>query len=133
YDANADEFTAFRKDLPAQSGPYAASSSNLYLVGRTILNPSLVPLGTLETASGTQSGFAFIDQSALRTTTASPASAGVIQHVDLLGGIPPQQTSTVEAPLLAIATLTTSTGVNPFTRTLAPLYSRNAIISLTQS
>src|SRR5439155_7543741 len=110
---------------------------NLDLVGKTVLNASLASLGTLETASGAPSGFAFIDQSAVRTTTAGPSSAGVIQRVDLMGGIAPQQTSTVEAPLPANSTTsstsTTSTGVNPFTRTLAPLSGRNAIISLTQS
>jgi uncharacterized protein (TIGR03437 family) len=133
YDANADAFTTLRKDLLSLAGPYAASSGNQYVVGNTVLNASLVPLGTLETGTGTSSGFAFMDQTAIRTTGSGASSPGVIQRVDLTRGLGIRPTLTVEAPLPSNPTSGTTTNPNPFTRTLAPLSSRNAIISLTQS
>src|SRR5882757_3993200 len=73
YDANADTFTISRQDFKSLAGAYAASSYNTYVVGGNVLNASLVPAGTLETASGTPSGFAFIDQGGFRTMTSSAA------------------------------------------------------------
>src|SRR5205814_8619407 len=72
YDANADTFTISRQDFKSLGGAYAASSYNTYVVGNNVLNASLVPAGTLESASGTPSGFAFIDQSGLRAMHSSP-------------------------------------------------------------
>ncbi len=126
YDANADTFTVSRHDFTALQGAYAASSYSSYVVGNNLLNSSLVPVGTLEQSSGQAAGFAFVDQWGFRTTVAALSSPGVIQRVDptLAGGTRP--TRMVEAPL---ATSTTQ----PFVRSLAPLYDRSAVVSLTVS
>jgi len=127
YSAVTDSFTVSRKDLTALGGAYAASSYNQYVVGNNILNASLVPAGKLEAGTGTSSGFAFVDTAAYRTTAPDASSAGVIQRVELSAssaGI--RATRMTEAPLLATAT-------RPFIRTLAPLYSRTAIMNLSVS
>jgi uncharacterized protein (TIGR03437 family) len=145
YDANADTFTVSRKDLVSLAGAYAASSYNSYVVGSTLLNASLVPEGTLETSSGTPSGFAFIDQGGFRTTTSSVSAPGIIESFDpTLGTATGKPTRLVEAPLLASAAAASSAGfpigsgsganvAMNFLRSLAPLYDRSAIISLSVS
>lgn len=127
YSAVTDSFTVSRKDLTSAGGVAVASSYNQYVVGANILNASLVPISKLETGTGSPSGFAFVDTSAYRTTAPDSSSPGVIQRVDLTsaGGI--KATRMTEAPLL------TSTTTAPFIRTLAPLYSRTSIISLSVS
>src|SRR5258708_34413480 len=87
-----------------------------------------------ETGTGTPSGFAFVDQLAFRTT--SPAATGggqstapgVIQRLDITNPSVSvsRPTRIVEAPLLG------NTG-SPFTRTLAPIYSRTATVNLSVS
>jgi uncharacterized protein (TIGR03437 family) len=125
YSAVQDTFTISRKDSAALNGPVAASAFDQYAVGNFILNQSLVRVRTLETGTGTSSGFAFVDQTGLRLTAPNASSPGVIQRVNLQTGEGIRPTRTVEAPVLP-ATRT------PFTRTLAPLANRNAIIALTQ-
>ncbi len=126
YNANVDTFTVLRKDYPNLAGAYAASSFDQYVAGNNLLNSSLVSVGKFESASGQSSGFAFVDQSGFRTTAADAASPGVIQRVDLTSGISARATRMAEAPLVG--------NVNyAFTRTVAPLYSRNAIVNLTVS
>jgi uncharacterized protein (TIGR03437 family) len=125
YDANVDTFTVSRKDGATLSGSFAASSFDQYVVGNQLLNRSLVKVATFESGSGQASGFAFVDNEGFRTTAASAASPGVIQRVTSNGsGI--RATRMTEAPLLG------ATGA-AFTRTIAPLYSRNAIVNLTTS
>ena len=126
YDASADTFTVSRKDLTALQGPYAASSYNSYVVGNNWLNASLVSVGTLETASGAPSGFAFVDQAGFRTTVAASTSPGVIERVDPTQAADAKPTAMAEAPLV-------STTAMPFTRTLAPLADQSAVISLSVS
>jgi uncharacterized protein (TIGR03437 family) len=126
YDANADTFTVSRKDGTALAGSYAASSYNTYVVGNSLLNSSLVPQATLETASGASAGFAFVDQWGLRTTAPAVSSPGVIQHVDPAQSLAAKPTRMVESPL-------TATTAQPFIRSLAPLYDRSALVSLTIS
>ena len=126
YNANVDSFTISRKDYPALSGAYAASNLDQFVVGITLLNSSLVKVREFETGSGLPSGFAFLDQGGFRTTAPNPANPGVIQRVDLTTGVGIRPTRMVEAPVL-------NDNVLIFTRTLAPLYSRSAIISLTTS
>ncbi|MGI8743513.1 MAG: hypothetical protein ACR2NN_13275 [Bryobacteraceae bacterium] len=156
YDAVQDTFTISRKDFTSLSGAYAASVFSQYVAGNNLLNSSLVPVKQLESGTGMSSGFAFVDQFAFRTTVPVPASAapptggttggtptaptaplgatsaaGVIQRLDLSSsdGSISRATRIAEAPLLG------STGIDssPFSRTLAPLYSRNAIVNLTVS
>jgi uncharacterized protein (TIGR03437 family) len=134
YDANVDSFTVSRKDFTALGGAFAVSNFNLYVVGNHLLDSSLVPMTQFETGSGSASGFAFVDQLAFRTTSplatlgTQSTSPGVIQRVDLTNFTSSLSLATamVEAPLLG------STG-SAFTRTLAPLYDRSAIINLTVS
>jgi uncharacterized protein (TIGR03437 family) len=144
YDANADTFTVSRKDFPSLSGAYAASSYNSYVVGSTLLNASLVPAGALETSSGAPSGFAFVDQGGFRTTASSLSSPGVIERFDASQtSATGKPTRLVEAPLLPSGPASSAgfptgsgSGANTpmtFTRTLAPLNDRSAVISLSVS
>ena len=126
YDANVDTFTVLRKDYQALAGAYAASSFNRYVAGNYLLNSSLVTVAKLETGTGQSSGFAFVDQNGFRTTAPSAAGPGVIQRVDTGTGTGISPTRTAEAPPLGDATYA-------FTRTVAPLYDRSAIINLTTS
>jgi uncharacterized protein (TIGR03437 family) len=91
-----------------------------------LLNSSLVPIARFETGTGNSSGFAFQDTAALRTTAPNSSAPGVIQRVNLIDGSGIKPTRMSEAPVLG------STG-SAFTRSLAPLYSRNFIVNLTTS
>ncbi len=124
YDANADTFTISRQDVKTLGGAYAASSYNTYVAGNNVLNASLVPVGTLETASGSASGFAFLGQGGYRTMQAAASSPGVIER--FASGTTGAATRMVEAPLLP-------TGFQKFIRTVAPLYDQSAVIALTVS
>lgn len=142
YDAVQDTFTVSRKDFTVLSGAYAASIFNQYVVGNNLLNSSLVPVAQFESGTGSSSGFAFVDNFAFRTTipviaaaggssaasTGPSSSAGVIQRIDLstATGTLSRATRMAEAPL-------SGTAGSPFSRTLAPLYGRNAIVNLTVS
>jgi uncharacterized protein (TIGR03437 family) len=126
YNANTDSFTVSRKDFTALSGAYAASSFDQFLVGNTLLNASLVRVRDLDASVGQSSGFAFVDQSGLRAVAASASSPGVIQRVTLPAGEGLRSTRMAEAPLLSDVS-------RVFTRTLAPLYSRQGIVALTTS
>jgi uncharacterized protein (TIGR03437 family) len=137
YDANQDTFTISRKNATPLSGAYAASNFRQYVVGSQLLNASLVPSQQLETGTGLSSGFAFVDQLGLRSNAPNSSSPGIIERVDLQAGKASGTTRLVEAPVLNDA----ATGANTasvgselvFTRTVAPLASRNAIIALTVS
>ncbi len=162
YDAVYDTFTASRKDFDKLSGAYAALSDDRYVVENNLLNSSLVPIQRFETDSGLTSGFAMIDQLGVRTTAPAstipgvfqPPNPGVIQKVELGKPLSIRPTRMIEAPLLVQsmtvtvpgacddlfgqtlckpATTITSTVGSAFTRTLAPLANRQAIISLTTS
>ncbi|MBS1824992.1 MAG: hypothetical protein JST93_06700 [Acidobacteria bacterium] len=143
YDANADTFTISRKDFSALAGAYAASSFDQYVVGNQLLNASLVSVGVFETNSGRSSGFAFLDQGGFRTVAPDSSSPGIIQRVAFTGNQLLRGTRMVEAPLLAISSTSSTTSSTTsnftdrwtqiFTRTVQPLYSRNALVSLTTS
>lgn len=126
YNANVDTFTISRKDAESLSGAYAASSFDQFVAGNRLMNASLVTTRTFEANTGLSSGFAFLGDTGLRATAPDAASPGVLQRVDLASSGTTRPTRMVEAPLLG------STGA-VFTRTVAPLYSRNAIIALTTS
>ncbi len=126
YNANADTFTVSRKDGTSLSGAYAASSFDQFVVGGTLYNSSLVSVAKFDASTGTTSGFAFIDGSAIRTNAPDPASPGNIQRVDLTTATGIRTTRFAEAPLTGVTGFV-------FTRTLAPLYSRNSIVSLSVS
>jgi uncharacterized protein (TIGR03437 family) len=125
YDANADTFTVSRKDFSSLSGSFAASSYGQYVVDNYLLNGSLALVGKLDTSVGASSGFAFVDQYGFRVTAAKPA-LGHIQRVNVSSGSGVLVTRMVESPV-------TGNADYAFTRTLAPLSNRNAIIALTVS
>ncbi|MBI3681849.1 MAG: hypothetical protein HY235_15825 [Acidobacteria bacterium] len=137
YDANADTFTVSRKDFSSLSGAYAASSFSQFVIGSAMLNASLVPVAQFESGTGKSSGFAFFDQGAFRTTAPDASSPGVIQRVTTTGLA--KSTRLVEAPILAQSSApgqspgTTQAWQQVFTRTVAPLYNRTAVINLTTS
>ena len=126
YNANVDTFTISRKEGTSLSGAYAASNFDQFVVGNLLLNASLVPSRQLDTSSGTSSGFAFVDQAGFRTTAPNSQSPGIIQRVDAGSTNALRSTRMAEAPLFGDT-------ARPFTRTLAPLYGRQAIVSLTTS
>ena len=126
YSAAADTFTVWRKDFAELAGPYAASDFDQFVVGNVLLNPSLVPVGRLETGTGAPSGFVFVDDHAVKTNATAAAGAGVAARVDLARGDVLRPTRTIEAPLTGEAGAV-------FTRTLAALPNRNALISLSVS
>ena len=126
YNANVDSFTISRKDAAALSGAYAASPYDFFVVGDTLLNASLVPVRTFETNTGKSSGFAFLDDFGFRTTAPDAQSPGVIQRVNLSSGATIRPTRMVEAPVLGSAGAA-------FTRSIAPLYTRNVLVALTTS
>jgi uncharacterized protein (TIGR03437 family) len=127
YDAAADTFTISRKETVPLLGAYAASSYDKFVVGDALLNASLVPTRRFETGSGKSSGFAFVDQDlGFRFTAPTQSSPGVLSRVDIPSGGIVRPTRTTEAPLLGTADAA-------FTRTLAPLTSRSAIVALTTS
>jgi uncharacterized protein (TIGR03437 family) len=152
YDANAGAFTVSRQDYTALSGAYAASDLGQFVVDNHLLDNSLVQMGLFDKGANGSSGVAFMDASTLiRTTgpvtagaTAVPAGSplntpGVIERINLnnLGSVA-TSTRTMELPLFPTATGAgsasgTTSAVSAFIRTLAPLSSGNAIVSLTQS
>ncbi len=126
YNANADTFTAWRKDFTALGGAYAASSYDYFVVDNHLLNSSLVKIRDLEKGSGASSGFAFVDDFGFRTTSPAIGGPGVIQRIYPTAGEGVRPTRTVESPLLSDLTV-------PLTRTLAVLSNRTGAVSLTIS
>lgn len=126
YNANVDSFTISRKGLDKLSGAYAASSFDQFVVGSNLLNASLVSTRQFGVSSGVTAGFAFIDQAGYRTTAPNASSPGMIERINLTGADSLSATRMVEAPILGDASF-------PFTRTLAPLYSRASLVVLTTS
>jgi uncharacterized protein (TIGR03437 family) len=137
YDATADTFIYARQDLAGLAGPFAALSDNTFVVDDSVLNTGLVLQNTLESASGSPSGFSPFGPLTLRTTTPASASPGIIQKFDPTTWESGGPVRMVESPLLGstIAAYTTPTTASafPFTRTLAPLPNGNAIVALTTS
>ncbi|MGA2434393.1 MAG: hypothetical protein ABSG25_03820 [Bryobacteraceae bacterium] len=138
YDATANTFVYARQDLTGLAGPYAALSDSTFVVDNSVLDTGLIVQNTLESASGSPSGFSAFAPLTLRTTTPGSASPGIIQKFDPATWESDGPIRMVESPLLGttIATYTTPTTASayPFTRTLAPLFfNGNAIIALTTS
>jgi uncharacterized protein (TIGR03437 family) len=116
YDAGVDTFTISRQDVTSLSGAYAAGNG-MYIAGNNILDAELVPVAPLNASAGSSSGFAFMGGGGVWSLAPNSASAGVMERV--------------EAPLLTTPILDFAPSV--FTRTLAPLSSGAAIVSLTTS
>jgi uncharacterized protein (TIGR03437 family) len=126
YDAAADAVTVSRKLGTSLSGALAASA-NQFVVGNRLLNSSLVPVATWSGADF-PSGYAFLDNQGLRMTGPASGSGagGTIGRVDSTTGQWITPTRVGEQPLVASAG-------SAFTRTLAPLANRSAIVALTVS
>jgi uncharacterized protein (TIGR03437 family) len=146
YSAQNDSWVLSRHDFTSLSGAYAASDPpgpptaslpdnptdvGTYIVGNNILNPSLVPLGTLDTTVGNTMGFSFtgLTQAAIRLSASAAANPGVISTMAAVPAAPSVNIRPVrmaESPIL-------STTTNPFTRTVAPLPSAGTVVTLTTS
>ncbi|HWQ55337.1 MAG TPA: hypothetical protein VN442_16745 [Bryobacteraceae bacterium] len=135
YSANADTFTISRKDFTKLSGAYAASSFDQYVVNNVLLNASLVPVTRMETGTGLSSGFTFMDDTGFRLTTPGDTAPGVIQRVNPYSGQGSRPTRMAEAPTMPVteAAAQASSGTGTFTRTVAALYNRTALVAITQS
>jgi len=117
YDANANTFTASRKDFTSLGGAYAASDFGQFVVGNTtanvLLDSSGAPVTTLPISGGFSSGFAFVNQAAYSTATTTGTSAisnptwtpGIISQIDLTTGNAIQPTYMVESPTLGNLTI----------------------------
>jgi uncharacterized protein (TIGR03437 family) len=128
YDSTQNTFTISRQDYKALGGAYATSSWGHSVVDNHLLNASLVPVAQFESQTGASSGFAFIDQTGFRSNVSSSSFPGVIERIDVSTPVPytGPPTRTAESPL-------SGNSVFAFTRTLAPLSNRNAIVELTTS
>jgi uncharacterized protein (TIGR03437 family) len=146
YDAQADTWVLSRKDLTTLSGAYAASDApamatasqsdnptdvGTYIIGNNILNPALVPIGTLDSSVGNTVGFAFTgnSQSGFRVSGSTASGPGVIQNMPALRVAPGALVRPVrvtEAPVL-------SSSLIPFTRTTAPMPGTGTIIVMSTS
>jgi uncharacterized protein (TIGR03437 family) len=126
YNANYDTFTISRKDSESLGGAYAASSYDWFVVDNLLLNSSLVPVARFDKGSGQTSGFAFADQTGFLGMVPSTESPGTVQRFDLSRGGANGPARIAEA---------SPTGVKDaaFTRSLAVLASRSALVSLTTS
>lgn len=127
YDAGASSFTVSRNIAATLAGAYAASGDGQFAAGKYLLNASLVPTATWS-GSAFSSGFGFLNGQGLRLTGPQSISgaSGVLARVDLLAGSLIRPTGIAEQPMA-------SAGISVFTRTLAPLANRNAMIALTVS
>ncbi|MFB3775985.1 MAG: hypothetical protein ACE141_00205 [Bryobacteraceae bacterium] len=126
YNASLDIFTISRKDYESLGGAYAASSLDWFVVDNLLLNSSLVPVARFDKGTGTTSGFAFADQTGFLSMIPSAESPGALQRINLGSGGANGPARMAEAPPAG------SEGA-AFTRSLAVLASRSALISLTTS
>jgi len=134
YNSTADTFTVFRKDFLSLSGATAASNQEQYYAGGSLLNASLVATRRLSAESGITAGFVFVDDFALRVSAADAASPGILEQVNLRDGSLSRRVRLIEAPLLPRPGSSTVARINnPFTRSLAVLPGRRAIVILSQS
>lgn len=109
YSASANSFVASRQDLTALSGAFAASNYGNYVVGNTVFDASLVPLGTLASSGTASSGFYFVDQGGYMAGASSTASPGVVERINNLStGSTGAAVMIAEAPLLPTAPTTSS-------------------------
>jgi uncharacterized protein (TIGR03437 family) len=126
FDSNADTFTISRKDATALSGAFAASNFGQFVIGNVMYNSSVVPVRRFDTSVGTPTGFVFLEQTGIRNGAVSATNPGMIQRVDLATGVGARTTRLAEAPYLGDTT-------SVFTRSMAVLQDRSAIINLTTS
>jgi uncharacterized protein (TIGR03437 family) len=127
FDGNSNSFVASRRDATALGGAYAASSFDQFVVGNFLLNGSLVPIRRLAPDSQPSYGFSFVDLTGFRVSADSIEGPGAIQRISFPTLATAVGTRIVESPLQS------NPASQPFIRTVAPLFSRNAIVVLTVS
>jgi uncharacterized protein (TIGR03437 family) len=127
FDGNSNTFVASRKDATILGGAYAASDFDQFVAGNFLLNGSLVPIRRLAPDSSGSYGFSFVDNTAFRASAGSLDGPGTMQRISFPSGAAQIGTRMIESPVQ------TNTVTQPFIRTVAPLYSRNAIAVLTVS
>jgi uncharacterized protein (TIGR03437 family) len=127
YDAGTDTFTVSRKLGTSLSGAFAASGNGQFLVGNSLLNSSLVSLSRFS-GSDFPSGFEFVDAQGVRLTgpLGAAGNSGTLERLDLATGARIRPTRLTEQPL-------ESGGGSVFTRNLAALSNRTALVALTVS
>ena len=124
YDSSVDEFVASRQDFASLSGAYSASNYHSFAVDNHLLNASLVPVGELDNAGGSSSGFVFVNWTGYRTTAMDAQLPGVMQRVNVSAAEAVNPAAIAEAPLVGQPGAV-------FTRTLDVL--QHAFVSLTVS
>ncbi len=127
FDGNSNSFVASRKDATTLGGAYAASSFDQFVVGNFLLNGSLVPIRRLAPDTQSTFGFAFVDTTGFRVSAGAAEGPGTIQRIAFPTLASQIGTRMVESPVQS------NTTAQPFIRTVAPLFSRNAIVVLTVS
>jgi uncharacterized protein (TIGR03437 family) len=136
FETASGKWVAARKDLTGLSGAFASLGDNSYIIGNTVFDQALVPLGSLGMdTSSISTGTALSSRGLLRT---SPVSGGVaiIERIDLAGGRrsarlaenPPSVTSTQAGPIGLIGQYAL-----PFLRSLTVVPASNTYVSLSTS
>lgn len=138
YEAASDTFVASRQDLKSLGGGYAALSDDQFVVDTNVFDRALVPIGQLDGAAGSSSGFASVQGMGLRSTTPSASINGVIQRFSMVQLTSMRPVRTAESPVVALSLTTPTIGqigetILPFTRTLAPLANGSSIVQLSTS
>ena len=126
YNANVDSFTISRKFATVQTGAVAASNFDQFVIGNSLLNASLVQIRQFDSVIGKSSGFAFYDMAGYRSGAATASSPGVMERVSTSSSTIVKPTRMAEAPVLG-------NDLALFTRTIAILPDRSAVVNLTTS
>jgi uncharacterized protein (TIGR03437 family) len=147
YTAAANTFVTSRQDFTALSGAFAASDFGYYVVGNSVLDSSLVPVGVVNPSALPSSAFTFMGEGGYMASAASAAAAGTLLQVNSLKTGTTVPLTVAEAPLLPVTNnLAVTAGYGAygsgaisthaqtsFSRTVAPLPSIGAIAMLTTS
>ena len=149
YSAGADTFTVSRTNPAVPlSGVYAASNLDQFVIGANVYNASLTRIAQIGGAANeVTSGFAFVDQTGLRTSGVDLAGPGTIQRFDVsnlqvrlatsrMAESPlftPVAAPVIPAPGTPTVAPVVVRGSSVFKRTLAVLPNQGTIVSLSQS
>ena len=97
FDDTYQAFEASRKDLAGLSGSYSAVSDDLFFAGGILFDRSMLPTGSLNTATPTSSVL-ISGTNALTVNATAPAAPGLANQVSLLSPAA-RPTRTAEAPV----------------------------------
>jgi len=138
WESSSNLWVISRSDTASLGGAVGAFNDNRFLFDNRLLDQSMFPITTFQSATGASSGMGVLGQFGLRTTTASAAGPGTIELIDLNTLNTFHGRSTAEAPQLSSTLTTPPIGqigqtILPFTRTLAVSGDQQSILLLTQS